>query len=80
MNAGNKNTPSMHRPQRRNVTTPTAGLKQTNKQTVTHAKISPQMVNPRDIVGNTDEVAGMNAEIAGMSAEEEEEEEEEEGG
>ena len=35
VNAGNKNTPSMHYPQRWKVTTSVAGLKQTNKQTTT---------------------------------------------
>ena len=48
--AGNKNTPSMHHPQRRNVTIAMVGLK-----TVTCAKISPKMVNPRDVAGNTEE-------------------------
>ena len=47
MHADNKNTPSMHHPRRRNVTTSLAGL----KKTVTYAKISPKMVNPRDIAG-----------------------------
>ena len=41
-----KNTPSMHHPQRKNVTASMAGLK-----TVTYAKISPKMVNPRDLPG-----------------------------
>ena len=46
MNAGNKSTPSMHHPRRRNVTTSMVGLK-----TVAYAEISPKMVNPRDIAG-----------------------------
>ena len=50
VSTGNKNTPSIHHPQRRNVTTPMAGLKK-----VTYAKISPKIVNPRDIAGNTEE-------------------------
>ena len=37
-------------PRRRNVTTSMVGLK-----TVTYAKISPKMVNPRDIDGNAEE-------------------------
>ena len=44
-NSGN-NTPSMHHPRRRNVTTSMVGLK-----TVTYAKISPKMVNPRNTAG-----------------------------
>ena len=46
VNAGNKNTPSMHHLRRRNVTTSVVGLK-----TATYAKISPKMVNPRNIAG-----------------------------
>ena len=46
MNASNKNTPSMHHPRRRNVTTSMVGFKR-----VTYAKFSPKMVNPRDIAG-----------------------------
>ena len=46
VNAGNKNTPSMHHAWRLNVTTSMVGLK-----TVTYAKISHKMVNPRDIAG-----------------------------
>ena len=53
----------MHHPQRRNVTTSMVGLKKAtttttttntkqNKNPVTYAKISPEMVNPRDIDGN----------------------------
>ena len=41
-----KNTPSMHHSRRRNVTTSMVGLK-----TVIYAKISPKMVNARDIAG-----------------------------
>ena len=48
--ASNKNIPSMHHPWRRNVTTSMVGLKM-----VTCAKISPKMMNPRDIAGNTEE-------------------------
>ena len=44
VNAGNKNTPSMHHALRGNVTTSVVELK-----TVTSAKISPKMVNPKDI-------------------------------
>ena len=39
-------------PQRQNVTTSMVGLK---KKTVTYAKISPEMVKPRDIAGNAEE-------------------------
>ena len=46
VNAGNRNKPSMHHTQRRNVATSMVGLKM-----VTYAKISPKMVNPRDIAG-----------------------------
>ena len=46
VNDGNKITPSMHHPQRRNVTTSMVGLK-----TVTYAKIPSKMVNPRDLAG-----------------------------
>ena len=46
MNAGNKNTPSMHHPRRRNLTTSVVGLRNGNIP-----KISPQVVNPRDIAG-----------------------------
>ena len=54
VNAGNKNTSSMHHPQRRNVTTSMVGLKKKKKQNktknqTTYAKISPQMVNPWDV-------------------------------
>ena len=41
VNAGNKNTPSTHHPQRRNVTTLMVGLKNS------HAKISPQSGEPQ---------------------------------
>ena len=44
VNAGNKNTPSLHHPQRQNVTTSMVGLK-----TVTYAKFSLKMVNPRGV-------------------------------
>ena len=41
-----KDTPSMHHPRRRNVTTSMNGLKM-----VTYSQNSPKMVNPRDIAG-----------------------------
>ena len=47
VNACNKNTLSMHHPRRQNVTTSVVGLK-----TVTFTKISPKLVNPRDIARN----------------------------
>ena len=50
MNAGNKNTPSVLHPRRRNVTTSMVGFK-----TVTCAKMSPKMVNPRDSAGDAEE-------------------------
>ena len=50
VNAGNKNTPSMHHPRRWNVTTSMVGLK-----TIPYAKISQKMVKPRDIAGSTEE-------------------------
>ena len=40
-------------PRRRNVTTSMVGLKK--KKTVRHAKLSPKLVNPRDIAGNAEE-------------------------
>ena len=43
VNAGNKYTPSMHHPRRRNVTTLMVGL----KKTVTCAKISPKNGEPQ---------------------------------
>ena len=49
-NEGNTNTSSMHHPHRLNVTTSRLDLKP-----VTYAKISPKMVNPRDIAGNGEE-------------------------
>ena len=42
-----KNSTSMHHPRIRNVTISMAGF----KKKVTYAKISPKMVNPRDIAG-----------------------------
>ena len=48
--AGNLNIPSMHHPQRQILNASMVGLK-----TVTYAKISPQMVSPRDIAGNSEE-------------------------
>ena len=52
---GNKNTPNMHHPRRRNVTKNQNKNNNNNKnqqqQTVTYAKIPPKMVNPRDIAG-----------------------------
>ena len=50
MNASNKNTHGMHHPRRRNVTTSVVGLK-----TVTYAKISSKMVNPRDLAWDVEE-------------------------
>ena len=50
VDAGNKNTPSMRRPKRRNMTTSVVGLNM-----VTYVEISPKMVNLRDIAGNTEE-------------------------
>ena len=43
VNIGNKNTPSMHHPRRRNVTTLMVGW----KKTVTYAKISPKSGEPQ---------------------------------
>ena len=45
VNASNKNTPSMHHPRRRNVTTLMVGLKKTKP--VTYAKISPKSGEPQ---------------------------------
>ena len=42
----------MHHPGRRDVTTCMAGLKKTTTKTITFAKISPKVVNPRHITGN----------------------------
>ena len=47
VNAGNKNTPSMHHPWRRNVTTLMVGLKKRSHTQKSH----PKAVNPRDIAG-----------------------------
>ena len=47
VNASNKNTPSMHHPRRRNVTTLTVGLKKRSHTQKSH----PKVVNPRDIAG-----------------------------
>ena len=47
VNAGNKNTPSMHHPRRRNVTTLMVGLKNGHHTQKSH----PKVVNPRDIAG-----------------------------
>ena len=63
MNAGNKNTPSMHDPWRRNVTTLMVILK-----TVTYAKISPKMVNPREVAGNAEEEEVWSLCKAGLGA------------
>ena len=47
--AGNKNTPSMQHPRRRNVTTAMVGLKYGHiRKNLTHTK----MKNPRDIAGD----------------------------
>ena len=43
VNAGNKSTPSMHHPWRRNVTN------SMDYKTVTYAKISPKIVKPKDL-------------------------------
>ena len=51
VNAGNKNTPSMQHPWRRNVTTSMVGLKKRSHTQKCH----PKMVNPRVIAGNTEE-------------------------
>ena len=55
----------MHHPRRRNVTTSVV-----RSEKVTHAKISPEKVNPRDVAGNAEE------EEEEEKVEEEEEEEE----
>ena len=47
VNAGNKNTPIMHHPRRRNVTTLMVGLKNRSHTQKSH----PKVVNPRDIAG-----------------------------
>ena len=52
VNVGNKNTRSMSHPRTRNVTTSIVEIK-----TVTYAKISPKMVNPRDLAENAEEEA-----------------------
>ena len=49
VNAGNNNTPSMHHPQWQNVMTSMIELKKKKKKKVTYVKISPKLVNPRDI-------------------------------
>ena len=48
LNAGNKYTPSMHHPRRRNVTTWMVGLK---KNGHIRKNLTQKMVNPRDIAG-----------------------------
>ena len=57
-----KNIPSMHYPRRRNVTTSVVGLKKNNQTNKTKKnpghickQISPKMVKPRDLAGNTEE-------------------------
>ena len=52
VNAGNKNTSSMHHPYRQIVTTSMVELK---KSYIRTAHISPKVVNPRDIAGNAEE-------------------------
>ena len=47
VNGSHKNTPNMHLPQRQN----TSMVEFKKKKKVTYAKISPKMVNPRDIAG-----------------------------
>ena len=59
----------MHHPRRRNVTTSVV-----RSEKVTHAKISPEKVNPRDVAGNAEEEEEEEEE---EKVEEEEEEEEE---
>ena len=54
VNAGNKNTPSMLHPRRRKCDHLHGWIKNGH----THAKISPKMVNPRDVAGNTEEETG----------------------
>ena len=50
VNAGNKNAPSMHHPQRQNVATSMVGFDKGCKR-----RSSPKTVNPRDIAGNAEE-------------------------
>ena len=52
VNAGNKNTPSIHHPPRRNVTPSMVGLKM-----VTYEKVSPKMAIPRNIAGDVEKEA-----------------------
>ena len=52
MNADNKNTPSMHHPWRRNVTTSMVGVKKKKDHI---CKNLTKMVNLRDIAGNAEE-------------------------
>ena len=47
VNAGNKSTPSMHHPRRRNVTTLMVGLKNGHIR----KNLTQKVVNPRDIAG-----------------------------
>ena len=49
VNTSNKNTPSMHNPQRQNVTE--CGF----KKKITYTKIPPEMVIHRAVAGNTEE-------------------------
>ena len=51
----NKNTSSMHYPRRQTVTTSIVGLK---KKRVKYTKVSPKMVNPRDLAENAEEEKG----------------------
>ena len=68
VNAGNKNTPSMHLPRKWNVTTSMVGLRNGHI-------ISPKMVNPRDVAG---EHRRRREDVEEEKEEEEKEEEEEE--
>ena len=58
------------RPRRWNVATSMVEIK---KKTVTYAKISPKMVNPRDIAGKREEGGGGGGGGGGGDEEEEEE-------
>ena len=70
VNAGNKNTPSMHHPRRQTVTTSMFGLKNAQIRKNLTKNGEPQryswerrrrrrrMVNPRDLAGNAEEEEG----------------------
>ena len=59
MNASKKNTPSMHHPRRRNVTTSMAGFRHghTGKNLTQNGEPTNQPVNPRDVAVNPRDVA-----------------------